>query len=124
MTHGRIQLRSRQLMLSFFDDLAEFERDFIRAHTGRKRAKAKSVKFGGLLLLLLSPHISGGRSSSGVRKALGKPISPDPMACRRQPSVGWQRPNSPSASGVDRAASQGEATQALRKTLCETHSHL
>jgi len=27
----------------------------------------------------LTPHISGGRSSSGLRKALGKPISPDPM---------------------------------------------
>jgi len=34
-------------MLTSFDDLAEFERDFIRARTGRKRAKAKSVKFGG-----------------------------------------------------------------------------
>src|SRR5262245_23878019 len=54
----------------------------------------------------LTPHISGGRSSSGLRKALGKPISPDPMACRRQPSAGWQPPKSPSASGVNRAASK------------------
>jgi len=77
-------------MLTFFDDLAEFEREFIRPRTGRKLAKAKSVKFG--RSAALTPHQRQG-SSGGLRKALCRPISPDPMACRRQPSAGWQPPN-------------------------------
>src|SRR5262245_46196385 len=41
-------------MLTVLDGLAEFERE-------------------------LTPYINGRRSSSGLRSALGRPISPDPM---------------------------------------------
>src|SRR5262245_18965874 len=84
-------------MLTVLDGLTEFERE-------------------------LTPYINGRRSSSGLRSALGRPISPDPSVSQATISS-WQPPKSPAASGVNQAASRGGAIQALRKTLCETHCH-
>jgi len=64
-------------MPTFLDGLAEFERELIRARTGRKRTKAKSVKFG--RSAALTPH-QRQEVIQRLRKALGRPISPDPMA--------------------------------------------
>jgi len=67
--HGR-------LMLTVLGGLAEFERELIAARTGegRKRAKARGIRFGRPPSL-----ISGRKLSSDSRKALRRPISPEPM---------------------------------------------
>ena len=74
--HGR-------LMLTVLGGLAEFERELIRARTGdgRKRAKARGVRFG--RPAALTPHQ---RAEALQRLAMAqcRPISPVPMASRRR----------------------------------------
>jgi DNA invertase Pin-like site-specific DNA recombinase len=65
-TRDLLNIAHGRLMLTVLGGLAEFERELILARTGdgRRRAKARGVRFG-------RPP----KRSSGLRKALLKPIS-------------------------------------------------
>ena len=66
-------------MLTVLGGLAEFERELIRARTGegRKRAKARGVRFG--RPPILTPPARQ-KASSGSMQALRRPISRGPTA--------------------------------------------
>lgn len=77
-----------ELMITILGGLATFERHLIRARTdeGRKRAKARGVKFG--RPRRSSPPTSVRKPSSGSRVGRHKPISRAPLESMRRPSGG------------------------------------
>jgi DNA invertase Pin-like site-specific DNA recombinase len=106
-------------MLTFFDDLAEFEREFIRPRTGRKLAKAKSVKFG-----RSAAHPT---SAAGVIRRLA-----EGCAGRSRPILWRVADNHQQAGsrqiigsvGSEPSSKPMRSNPSLAEILCETHFHL